>query len=185
MVNNPKSVRVNGYLVPSHLRRENTDESPATTTVHYWHTEQSQEIRQPEVAAETNWQPATVSNHLEYSSSQPMLPELDLSDMELDLESSGISKGQQHSQPVPGTSKVRKSTHETEEETSDYEHDSDSDDEDDGRPIHPSAMRLNAQDNMYSPAQWENEEVDYEGSQYYRRTVCWRCNVGKMMGEMK
>ncbi|KAM0440013.1 hypothetical protein ACHAPT_001115 [Fusarium lateritium] len=165
-----------GYLVASHLRHEHVEESHTATTVHHWHTEQSQEARQPEVTPATNWQPATVPSHPQYSSSQPMLPELDLSDVELDLEMSRTSKD---SHSVPDNSKNETSTREADDETSDYEHEVDSDDEDDGRPSYVNAVRLNPQDNMYSPAQWDNEEVDYERSQYYRRTASWRSNVGQ------
>ncbi|KAJ3467524.1 hypothetical protein MRS44_005088 [Fusarium solani] len=170
-----------GYLVSSQLRRVDTEDmQPTNTTLHHRHAEQNQEARQQEVASKTNWQPATVSGHSGHSSSQPMLPELDLSDLELDLEPSKTSKGVSHRRPVPNNSRYGKSTHDAEDETSDYEHDrDDSDDEDDGRPSRPNAVRLNTQDNTYSPARWENEEVDYEGSQYYRRAASWRSHVGK------
>ncbi|RSL63809.1 hypothetical protein CEP51_013255 [Fusarium floridanum] len=155
-----------GYLVSSQLRRADTEDMQPTST----------ESRQQEVTAKTNWQPATVSGHSRHSSSQPMLPELDLSDLELDLEPSKASKGA----PVPHNSKYSKSTRDADDETSDYEHDrDDSDDEDDVRPSRPNAVRLNTQDNTYSPARWENEEVDYEGSQYYRRVASWRSHAGK------
>ncbi|KAJ4234482.1 hypothetical protein NW759_001476 [Fusarium solani] len=170
-----------GYLVSSQLRRVDTEDmQPTNATLHHQHAEQSQEARQQEVTTKTNWQPATVPGHSGHSSSQPMLPELDLSDLELDLEPSKTSKGVSHRRPVPNNSRYGKSTHDPEDETSDYEHDrDDSDDEDDGRPSRPNAVRLNTQDNTYSPARWENEEVDYEGSQYYRRAASWRSHVGK------
>ncbi|KAI8721885.1 hypothetical protein NCS52_00331100 [Fusarium sp. LHS14.1] len=158
-----------GLLVSSQLRRVDTEDMQPTNT----------ESRQQEVTAKTNWQPAPVSGHSKHPSSQPMLPELDLSDLELDLEPSKTSKGAPRNQPVPN-SKYGKSTRDADDDTSDYEHDrDDSDDEDDVRPSRPNAVRLSTQDNAYSPARWENEEVDYEGSKYYRRAPSWRSHVGK------
>lgn len=172
-----------GYLVSSQLRRADTEEMLTSTTLHHRHAEQNQGSRQQDVTPRTNWQPATVlPGHSENPSSQLMLPELELSGLELDLEPSKTSRGAQYSQAGRDNWKRGKSTRDTEDETSDYEHDPDrdnSDDEDYSRPIHPSAARLHAQDTTYSPARWENDEVDYEGSQYYRRTASWRSNVGK------
>ncbi|KAJ4327536.1 hypothetical protein N0V84_002064 [Fusarium piperis] len=167
-----------GYLVSSQLRRADTEDMPTDTTPHHEHAEQSQDAKQ-EVATKTNWQPTTISGHSGHPSSRPVLPELDLSDLELNLEPSKTSKGAQYSQAMPDNSKRGHSTRE-EDETSDYEHDGDdSDDEDYRRPIHPNAARLRRQLTTYSPARLENEEVDYEGSQYYRRTSSWRFNAGE------